>query len=133
MRLLARFVNEKETFSKLIKNILTGKSGLVDVNNQPLFGTKFPYLRNLTRTEVKRIDEIYEDILKVLFHVKTSKTLQFIELKNADGEIGLRFDSEYFGVINIGDTNSFLKLVEEQNQSYFQVGQKSNFVKPQIS
>jgi hypothetical protein len=68
----------------------------------------------------------YEDILKVLFHVKTSKTLQFIELKNAEGEIGLRFDSEYFGVINIGDTNSFLKLVEEE-KIYFQVGQKSNF------
>ncbi|KKH47544.1 DEAD/DEAH box helicase family protein [Methanosarcina sp. 1.H.A.2.2] len=123
---LARFVNEKDGFSKLINNILTDKSNLVDDNDQPLFGTKFPYLRDLIRTNTKKIEDIYEDILKVLFHVKTSKTLQFIELKSAKGEIGLRFDSEYFGVIDIGDTSTFLELVESGN-IYFQIGQKSNF------
>lgn len=128
VEVFARFVNEKDVFSKYIKNILTDKSSLVDDNDQPLFGTKFPYLRDLIRTDFKKIDEIYEDILKVLFHVKTSKTLQFIELKNAEGEIGLRFDSEYFGVINIGDAPTFLKLIEGENP-YFQIGQKSNFEK----
>lgn len=123
---LARFVNEKDLFNKHIKNILTDKSSLVDTNDQPLFGSKFPYLRDLIRNNTSKLEDIYEDILKTLFHVKTSKTLQFIELKNADGEIGLRFDSEYFGVINIGDVPSFLKLVEEEN-TYFQIGQKSNF------
>ena len=127
VKFLARFVNEKDKFSKLIKNILTDKSSLVDINDQPLFSSKFPYLRGLVRTDTKKIDDGYEDILKVLFHVKTSKTLQFIELKNAEGEIGLRFSSDYFGVINIGDTNSFLKLVDEAEASYFQIGQKSNF------
>ncbi len=128
VRFLSKFVNEKENFKKHVKNILTDKSSLVDSNDQPLFSAKFPFLRDIIRTNTKNTDDIYDDILKVLFHVKTSKTLQFIELKNAEGEIGLRFDSEYFGVINIGDTTSFLKLVnEEEKESYFQVGQKSHF------
>lgn len=127
VKFLSRFVNEKVDFVKHIKDILTDKSSLVDVGDNPLFSSKFPYLRDLIRTDKKKLDEMYDDILKVLFHVKTSKTLQFIELKNAEGEIGLRFDSEYFGVINIGDTTSFLKLVENDGDAFFQIGQKSNF------
>lgn len=114
-------------FKKLISNILNDKSNLVDANNQPIFATKFPYLRELRQKNELNLGTLYDEMLKVLFHIKTSKTLQFIELKNAEGEIGLRFDSEYFGVINIGDTTNFLKLIENYEDSYFQVGQKSNF------
>jgi len=124
---LARFVNEKDKFQKLVKNILTEKYSLVDDNDQPIFSSKFPYIRDIIRTNPKKLDEIYENILKDLFHIKTSKTMQFIELKNAEGEIGLRFDSEYFGVINIGDVDTFLKLIEDYESTYFQIGQKSNF------
>jgi len=120
VRFLARFVNEKELFSRLIKDILTDKSSLVDTNDQPLFSSKFPYLRDILRRDKEKINEIYGDLVKALFHLGTSKTLQFVELKNAEGEIGLKFDSEYFGVINIGDTNSFLKLIEnEEDTPYF--------------
>ena len=128
VRFLARFVNEKSVFSEHIKNILTNRSGLVDLNDKPLFESKFPYLRHLISGEIK-IEDIYEDILKNLFHIKTSKTLQLIDLKNAEGEIGLRFDSEYFGVINIGDTDSFLKVVSEDRESLVQIGPKSTFEK----
>ncbi len=127
VKFLSRFANEKEVFERIIQNILNDKSSLVDANDQPVFSTKFPYLRYLNKAGNIKKDEIYDDILQVLFHIKTSKTLQFIELKNADGEIGLRFDSEYFGVINIGDTDSFLKLIEQEDEAYFQIGQKSNF------
>ncbi|MBU1974199.1 MAG: DEAD/DEAH box helicase family protein, partial [Nanoarchaeota archaeon] len=127
IRFFARFVNEKDNFSKLIKNILTDKSSLVDSDDNPIFKSKFPYLREIVRGDKKKIDDVYEDILNILFHKKTSKTLQLIELKNADGEIGLKFDSEYFGVINIGDIPSFLKLIDSDKEPYFQIGQKSNF------
>ncbi|MCD4822572.1 MAG: DEAD/DEAH box helicase family protein [Methanococcoides sp.] len=127
VKFLARFVNEKKNFKELIQNILTDKSSLVDTNDQPVFATKFPYLRRLNKIDKIEIHEIYEDILKVLFHVKTSKTLQFVEIKNADGEIGLKFDSEYFGVINIGDTSSFMKLIDKEEEDYFFIAQKSNF------
>ena len=125
---LAKFVNDKDRFRTHVRNILTDKSSLSDVDGQRLFSAKFPYLRRLIQNGTKNLDSLYEDILQVLFHVKTSKTLQFIELKNAEGEIGLRFDDEYFGVINIGDVTTFLKLVDkEEHASYFQVGQKSHF------
>lgn len=127
IKFLARFVNEKEVFSKLIKNILTDKSALVDSFDRPLFSSKFPYLRNLIRNNTKLIEDVYEDITSILFHKKTSKVLQLIELKNAEGEIGLKFDSDYFGVINIGDVSSFLKLVEGEQDDFYQVGQRSNF------
>ncbi len=127
VKFLARFVNEKENFSTLIKNILQDNSSLVNNNDEPIFANKFSYLREIVRKDSSKLDQMYDDMLKLLFHVKTSKTLQFFELQNAQGEIGLKFDNDYFGVINIGDTNNFLKLVEEEDVDYFQIGQKSNF------
>ncbi len=130
VRFLARFVNERNSFLNLLKNIINGHSNLTDSNDEPIFRDKFPYIRELISSKTKTFEEIYEDILNVIFHVKTSNTLQFIELKNAQGEIGLRFDSDYFGVIDIGDTKSFLKLIEsEAEDRHFKIGPKSNFDK----
>ena len=127
VKFISRFVNDNKTFKKQVENILNNKSSLVDEMNNPIFDTKFPYLRELIRNKTKLVTEVYDELIKNLFHVKTSKTIQFIEIKNADGEIGLKFDHEYFGVINIGDVSSFLKLVEKSGS--FQVAPASNFEK----
>ncbi|MFA5527579.1 MAG: DEAD/DEAH box helicase family protein [Peptostreptococcales bacterium] len=127
---LSKFVNNSSDFKKHIINILTGKSTLEDDKGRLIFNNKFGYLRELINSDKEFLNKIYDNILEeLLFHKKSSKTLQVIDIKDADGEIGLKFDSEYFGVINIGDTSSFLKLVEEQKSQYVKVGLKDNFSK----
>lgn len=127
VKFLSRFVNEKDLFSRLIKDILTDKSSLVDTNDQPIFSTKFPYLRELIRNDKEKLDVIYQDMLNVLFHTHTSKPLKFVELKNADGEIALKFNSEYFGVINIGNIYDFLQLIEKDTENpYFDKNPSKN-------
>jgi len=129
VKFLSRFVNEKELFSRLIKDILTDKSSLVDTNDQPIFSTKFPYLREIIRNDKEKLDVIYQDMLNVLFHTHTSKPLKFVELKNAEGEIGLKFDEnrDYFGVINIGNIYDFLQLIEKDTENpYFDNNSSKN-------
>ncbi len=126
--LIARFVNKTDEFERLIKKILNYNSSIVDEKDQPIFDTKFPYLRELIKNETISIDQVYQDIKKELFNTSTSTTLELRELPNAEGEIGLMFDGDYFGVINIGDSAGFIKYVEKNNKNgYFKTGMKSSF------
>lgn len=125
----SKFVNKSSEFKKHISNILTGKSTLEDDKGRLIFNNKFLYLRELISNNKEFLNKIYDDILLLLLHKTSSKTLQLIDLKSADGEIGLKFDTEYFGVINIGNTSSFLTLVEKQNNEYITIGSKDNFNK----
>ncbi|MFH2106488.1 MAG: DEAD/DEAH box helicase family protein [Candidatus Micrarchaeota archaeon] len=127
VKFLGRFINEKEAFARHIKNILTNKSSLVDKDNERIFDKKFFYLRELINNKTKSVDDFYDDMKKTLFHAKSSKTLRLKELKNADGEIGLKFDDEFFGVINIGDVPSFLKLIETEDIEYLKKDSPDNF------
>lgn len=126
--LMARFVNDKKKFEKLIIKILNYKSSIVDEKDQPIFNNKFPHLRELIKNETISVDQVYQDMKKEIFNTSTSTTLELRELPNAEGEIGLKFDSDYFGVINIGDTSGFIKYVEKKNKNgYFKTGMKSSF------
>jgi len=55
--------------------------------------------------------------MKRIFNSETTEGLLHIEnLKNVDGEIALKIgESDPFGVINIGDVPSFIKLCDTQN------------------
>jgi len=128
INIMARFVNNKNKFERLIKKILNYNSSIVDQNDAPIFDNKFPYLRELIKNGTISIDQVYQDMKKELFNTSTSTTLELRELPNAEGEIGLRFNSKYFGVINIGDTRSFINYVEKNNKNgYFKTGMKSSF------
>lgn len=128
IKFIAKFVNKISIYQEYIKNILTDKSSLVNEYNQPLFSSKFPYLRKLIRENKINIDDIHQDILKNIFTINAPKTLQLIESKNAEGEIGLKFEKEFFGLINIGDTNSFINRVEQEAPEYIKViDSKSDF------
>jgi len=58
---------------------------------------------------------IYYDILKRLFHTSTSGGLHLCDIKSSPGELGLKAAGadDYFGLIYIGDTSEFKKLVED--------------------
>ena len=128
IKFFARFIQEEALFIKIIKNIIAGISSLYDSEDHSIIRFKFSYLREYIQS--KRYDEkqIYSNVNKALFYVQTPSKLKFIEIKNADGEIGLKFNSKYFGVINIGDTTAFLKLIEKE-PDHFIISPKSHFEK----
>lgn len=91
-----------------IDSLLSGTDGLTDRNSHPIFMYQFSYLRNL---EEKDATAIYSDMLSLVFHCNVSGSkLHLDNLKGKEGEIGMRIgNGEYFGIINVGDSNTLAK------------------------
>jgi len=103
---LNKIIEDKEFLEKNINKIINGKSGLRNPDGEDIFKNRYEYLR---KHEYK-----ISDIYKKLFNANGGM-LQIYELKSAEGELGLRIgESEYFGVINIGDVGGFKKLLVEK-------------------
>ena len=101
-------VLKNENFLKeKVKKILDGKSGLIDEEGNDIFRGKFEY--------IKRFDPetIVSDIYQKVFNGRGN--LSLYEIKNADGEIGLKTSTgeKYFGVINIGNVRDLKKLIKD--------------------
>jgi len=110
---VARFLhhlleNKRDWAKKAIKKLLDGKTGLVD--GQDIFAEKFQYLRD-ARVDA---DTAYQELLANILHTPTGGGLHLCDLRGSTGELGLKASGaeEYFGLIYIGDTTSFKKLVE---------------------
>ncbi|MEM2108041.1 MAG: hypothetical protein QXL10_02005 [Candidatus Bathyarchaeia archaeon] len=108
----------KTEITQLIQNILNGQSGII-ADNKDVFAPRHPE-RNFIYFREKKTpaQEIYSGILTDIFYVQPETQphkLHLIDLKEAEGEIGLKAgkSEKYFAVINIGDKHEFLKLVEE--------------------
>jgi hypothetical protein len=97
--------------------ILSGQSGL-QKDGDDIFKNRFQYLKANRPTA--------EAMLQQIFH--GAGAIEALQIKNADGEIGLKTASgqQYFGVINIGDVNSFGKKLEEDTAGIIQL-QDDNF------
>ncbi|MEX2526464.1 MAG: DEAD/DEAH box helicase family protein [Gemmatimonadota bacterium] len=95
---------------KTIRDLLDGRSGLVDPHGQDIFEERFGYLRSLG----VQPEKVYRDILARVLHTPTGGALQIADMRGSPGELGLKASGaeNYFGVIYIGDTSSFKKLVE---------------------
>jgi hypothetical protein len=95
-----------------ISAILREDSGLKDVRGRDIFADKLTYLK------AKNWDskDIYRAMIKELTGSDPPGNLVLVDLKNAEGEIGLKVagSERYFGIINIGDKPGFLKLAEEK-------------------
>ena len=108
---LRRFLEERDWAVTVIERILKGNSGFQDTESgQDLF---VPHIKHLRGTNA---EELYERILADVFHGRGG--LEIWELKQADGELGLRLSTSdenapYFGVINIGDVPNFKKYLAE--------------------
>jgi hypothetical protein len=96
---------------KGIEKLLAGKSGLVTPEGQDLFAGRFPYLREIGLAP----QSLYEDILSRIFHAPAGGGLHLCDIRGSAGELGLKAAGaeDYFGLIYIGDTAAFKKLVEE--------------------
>ncbi|MCB0206222.1 MAG: hypothetical protein KDH89_15495, partial [Anaerolineae bacterium] len=108
---LKRFVEDRDWSLSVLGRILQSESGFRDAGSgQDLFAPHMPGLLG------KDPAEVYQTILADLFH--GSGGLEVWELKQADGELGLRLSTAdeaapYFGVINIGDSSAFKKYLAE--------------------
>ena len=118
LRFLHKFLkNEGNWAIHTIEKILTGNSGLSDDNETDVFYSRLNYLQELSETPT----QMYINILKEVFHTETSGGLDLYDVRNAQGEIGLKTtnSNDYFGVIYIGDTLAFKKLVENDDAGIF--------------
>ena len=116
IRFLHRFLkNEGNWAINAIEEILDGNSGLSDDNETDIFHTRLNYLKTFSETQ----EHIYRDILNEVFHTDTSGALHLQDVRNAQGEIALKttHGRENFGLIYIGDTSAFKKLVDNDDAS----------------
>jgi len=113
--------SDEKTIKQHIENILRGNSGIQaekrDIFTPRVPETNFIYLRGRKVSS----EEVYNGIFNEIFHVSPGvmgRKLHLVNLKNAEGEIGLRVGAseKYFGVIYIGEKPEFLKLVQESTE-----------------
>ena len=114
LRFLHRFLKNEGVWAiHTIERILCDNSGLSDENGTDVFYGRFKYLKEFSETPV----QIYTSILNEVFHTDASAALHLCDVRNTQGEIGLKTTngSNYFGVIYIGDTSAFKKLVKNDD------------------
>lgn len=96
-----------------IEKIIKLESGLQSTKGIDLFEHKFSFLEQLKL----QATDIFDDMLKSIFNA-TSGLLHIENLKGVDGEIALRIgENEYFGVINVGDSDKLVKLCEKSGMN----------------
>lgn len=101
--------------TNFIEDILKSQTGLNNKNGQDIYLNRFRYLREKGFS----YGEIYSKIMSEVFNAYSGALLRLEDIKKADGEIGLKLgDSNYFGVINIGDTGTFKKLCLEHGLNF---------------
>lgn len=110
-RFLQHLLENKHGWAvKTIRQLVDGKTGLVTPDGQDVFAGRFDYLRNAGLNA----ETVYRDILAKVFHAPTSGCLHLCDMRGNPGELGLKASGaeKYFGLIYIGDTSTFKKLVE---------------------
>ena len=110
-RFLHRVLSSSGWATDTIGRLLRGESGLRHPDNgSDIFADKFDYLRRRGSDAWG----VYQDAVAKVMHTTGSSGLRICDLRGSDGELGLKAagSDEYFGVINIGDTAAFKRLVE---------------------
>jgi hypothetical protein len=113
-RFLHRFLrNEHGWAVKGIASLLGGRSGLQDAYGVDVFDGRFEYVKPSNRDA----KSLYAEIVRSVFNADTSAGLHMAAIKGSQGELGLKAhpEGDYFGVIYIGDTSTFRRLVESDD------------------
>jgi len=102
--------NKRGWAVKTIKKLSEGKTGLVTPDGRDVFEGKFAYLRESGLSP----ETAYQDILSKVLRAPTAGGLHLCDIRGGAGELGLKASGaeDYFGLIYIGDTSDFKKLVE---------------------
>ncbi len=113
-RFLHKFLENKNHWAiEGIKEIIEGKTGLIDSQGEDVFAGHFEYLKGAKFPP----EQIYSEVLSRVFNAASGGALHICDIRGSSGELGLKVGGteHYFGLIYIGDTNKFKKLVEEDN------------------
>ena len=102
------FIKNKSESISNIRKIMSLDSGLQNSKGVDIFANKFSFLE----TRELNASQLFDDILSLIFNA-SSGTLHIENLKGVDGEIALKIgENEYFGVINVGDSDKLTKMCE---------------------
>jgi len=106
VKLIYKMFNDENWLKDIIEKILDENTGLKDENGKDIFSNKLKYVKKKNTAVKKLINEISGG----------RGDFSIYEIKNADGEFGLKTgENDYFGVINIGDVSGFKKELEKLN------------------
>jgi len=102
------FIKKRSESIANIDKIMSQDSGLNKKDGSDIFAKKFDFLEQL------KLDAsaMFDDILSLVFNAARG-LLHIDNLKGVDGEIALRIgEDEYFGVINVGDSDKLVKICD---------------------
>lgn len=109
---LNQFINNRAESIANINKIMSFDSGLNKKDGSDIFAKKFEYLEYIKLAYKMDAIVMFDDILNIIFNA-SSGMLHIENLKGVDGEIALRVgENTPFGVINVGDSDSLVKLCE---------------------
>ena len=113
-RFFQRILRDRDWAVQNVKRLLAGESGLVTEEGKDLFAERYECLASRSSS----VEQVWGEVLDRVFHAPEGGGLHLAEIRGSAGEIGLRVSTSerYFGVIYIGDTGSFKKLVKEEGE-----------------
>ena len=116
LKFFQQFISRSDESIKNIDLIINGEDGLVDKANRPIFTRSFKYIRSQQGITA---EYVYKDMLSLIFNSRVAGAqLHLDNLKGKEGEIGLRIgNAEYFGIINVGDSNELANRCSEEGIS----------------
>jgi len=111
-RFLHHVLSDRSWAVDTIRKLLRGRSGLRSPDGADVFLGRFKYLKEVEAGAAA----LYDGILTRVFHAPASGGLHLADIRGSQGEIGLKAAGagDYFGLIYIGDTSAFKRLVEAQ-------------------
>ncbi len=113
---LQAFVDRPAEFAGYIKRLLNPADGIKNPRGYSLFANSFMKIKEGLQLgeEDAFARKTYEQLIEKLFHNTVAGAhLHIDKQKGGDKEIGLRIgNADYFGVINVGDSDSLVKLCE---------------------
>jgi hypothetical protein len=108
---LADFVSNESRSVEDIHLLLTQHDSLLTSSNERVFANAFGYLGGASTPA--HAEQVFRDMLRIVFNAEMPAALHVELLKGADGEIALRLGAnEPFGVINVGDASGLYALCE---------------------
>lgn len=111
IQFISNFLNNRTDIINSIDDIIYDH-GFKDKDGQDVFAGRFSYLKEKDLSA----EDIYNDLLLKIFNTShlSSANLELYEIKNAEGEIGLKLKGkDYFALINIGDVSRLTKRLEK--------------------
>lgn len=116
LHFLKAFIDKPQEFTGYIKRLLNPEDGIKNTRGYSLFANSFMKIKEGLKQGEEDVfaRKTYEQLIEKLFHSTVAGAqLHIDKQKGGDKEIGLRIgNADYFGVINIGDSDSLVKLCE---------------------